>query len=108
MADPTECRPIDLLNSEGRLFFTLMEWRLTDYMIENRYFDTTVQMGFMREVAGCVEHSGTLYRAAQDAHTHGRDLCVSWIDIANAYGSVKHSLIHFSLEWYHISDDLFG
>jgi hypothetical protein len=26
---------------------------------------------------------------------------MSWIDLANAYGSVKHSLIHFSLEWYH-------
>ena len=34
----------------------------------------------------------------------GRDLCVSWIDLANAYGSVKHSLIHFSLEWYHVPE----
>ena len=58
----------------------------------------------MRRVAGCVEHSETIYRAAQDARTHGRDLCVSWIDLANAYGSVKHSLIHFSLEWYHVPE----
>ena len=104
LADPAEFRPIALLNSEGRLFFTLMEWRLSDYMIKNGYFDTTVQKGFMREVAGCVEHSETIYRAAQDARIHGRDLCVSWIDLANAYGSVKHSLIHFSLEWYHVPD----
>ena len=41
-----------------------------------------------------------IYRAALDAQRSGRDLCVSWIDLANAYGSVKHSLIHFSLEWY--------
>ena len=104
LADPKEFRPIALLNSEGRLFFTLMEWRLSDYMIRNGYFDTAVQKGFMREVAGCVEHSETIYRAAQDARTHGRDLCVSWIDLANAYGSVKHSLVHFSLEWYHVPD----
>ena len=104
LADPKEFRPIALLNSEGRLFFTFMEWRLSDYMINNGYFDTTVQKGFMRQVAGCVEHSETIYRAAQDARTHGRDLCVSWIDLANAYGSVKHSLIHFSLEWYWVPD----
>ena len=54
----------------------------------------------MRGVPGCVKHSETIYRAALDARDHGRDLCVSWIDLANAYGSVKHSLIHFSLEWY--------
>lgn len=82
-----------------------MEWRLSDYMIRNGYFDTTVQKGFMRQVAGCVEHSETIYRAAQDARTNGRDLCVSWIDLANAYGSVKHSLIHFSLEWYWVPEE---
>jgi hypothetical protein len=102
--DVAEFRPIALLNSEGRLFFTLMEWRLSDYMVSNGYLDSTLQKGFMRDVAGCVEHSETIYRAALDARTCGRDLCVSWIDLANAYGSVKHSLIHFSLEWYHVPD----
>jgi hypothetical protein len=24
------------------------------------------------------------------------------LDLANAYGSVKHALLHFSLEWYHV------
>ena len=73
-------------------------------MVSNGYLDSTVQKGFMRGVAGCVEHSETIYRVALDARTYGRDLCVSWIDLANAYGSVKHSLIHFSLEWYHVPD----
>ena len=104
LSDPSEFRPIALLNAEGRLFFTLMEWRLSDYMVSNGYLVSTVQKGFMRDVAGCVEHSETVYRAALDARTHGRDLCMSWIDLANAYGSVKHSLIHFSLEWYHVPE----
>ena len=73
-------------------------------MVSNGYLDSTVQKGFMRDVAGCVEHSETDYRAALDAPTHGRDLCMSWIDLANAYGSVKPSLIHFSLEWYHVPE----
>ena len=67
-------------------------------MIKNGYLDSSVQKGFMRGVPGCVEHSETIYRAALYARDHGRDLCVSWIDLANAYGSVKHSLIHFSLK----------
>ena len=73
-------------------------------MVSNGYLDSTIQKGFMRDVSGCVEHSETIYRAALDARTHGRDLCTSWIDVANAYGSVKHSLIHFSLEWYHVPE----
>ena len=72
--DPSEFRPIALLNSEGRLFFTLMEWRLSDYMVKNGYLDSRVQKGFMRHVAGCVEHSETIYRAALDVCDHGRDL----------------------------------
>ena len=55
-------------------------------------------------MAGCVEHSETVYRNALHARNHHRDLCMSWIDLANAYGSVKHSPIHFSLEWYYVPE----
>ena len=27
-----------------------------------------------------------------------------WLDLANAYGSVRHSLIRFALEWYHFPE----
>ena len=103
-ADPAEFRPIALINVEGRLFFTLAEWRLSNYMLANGYMDSQIQKGFLREIGGCVEHSETVYRAALDARTYKRDFVVSWIDLANAYGSVKHSLIQFSLEWYHVPD----
>ena len=53
---PSKFRPIALLNAEGRLFFTLMKWRLSTYMFSNGYIDTKVQKGFMEEVAGCIEH----------------------------------------------------
>ena len=94
-SQPSEFRPIALLNAEGRLFFTLMEWRLSDYMIANNYLNSREQKGFMKEVAGCVEHSETAYRAVLDARKHGRDIAILWADLANAYGSVNHSLIHF-------------
>ena len=98
--DPKEFRPIALLNSEGRLFFTLMNWRLSDYMLKNKYIDTKVQKGFIEKLAGCVEHSETLHHALLDARKSKRNICVSWLDLANAYGSVRHSMVLFTLEWY--------
>ena len=38
--DPGEFRPIALINVEGRLFFTLMEWRLSDVQWVFRHCDT--------------------------------------------------------------------
>ena len=29
-------------------------------------------------------------------------MIVTWIDLANAYGSVMHNLIQFALSWYHV------
>jgi hypothetical protein len=97
---PSEFRPIALLNAEGRLFFTLMNWRLSAYMLNNGYIDVSVQKGFIERLAGCVEHSETLHHAVLDARANKRNLCVSWLDLANAYGSVRHSMILFTLEWY--------
>ena len=85
---PSEFRPIALLNSEGRLFFTLMQWRLSDFMVKNNYIDTKIQKGFMSEIAGCIEHSETMYQALRDAHDKKRSIAVCWVDLANAYGSV--------------------
>ena len=31
---------------------------------------------------------------------HTRQIVVTWIDLANAYGSVRHNLIQFALNWY--------
>jgi len=82
-----------------------MEWRISNYLVSIGHLDIAIPKGFLREVGGCVEYSETVYRAALDARTHKRDLVISWIDLKNAYGSVKHSLIQFALEWYHVPKD---
>ena len=97
---PKEFRPIALLNAEGRLMFTLMNWRLPEYMLKNMYIDTTVQKRFNEKMAGCIEHSETLHHALLDASENKRNICVSCLDLANAYGSVRHSMILFTPEWY--------
>ena len=37
-----------------------------------------------------------------------RYICVAWIDIANAYGSVRHNFLQFALRWYHVPAQMRG
>ena len=38
----------------------------------------------------------------KEAKEEQRQIVVSCIDLANAYGSVRHNLIQFALDWYHV------
>jgi len=40
--------------------------------------------------------------ALREAKESTRQIVVTWIDLANAYGSVRHNLIQFALNWYHV------
>ena len=50
---------------------------------------------------GVVEHQAKLAAVIGSAWQQKRSLAVAWLDIANTYGSVHHSLIQFSLAHYH-------
>ncbi|GFO40442.1 polyprotein [Plakobranchus ocellatus] len=45
-------RPISLLNVEGKIFFSIMASRLTKYLTENGYINTSVQKGGIPGVSG--------------------------------------------------------
>ena len=51
---------------------------------------------------GCIEHTFALLEALKDAKDSYRQIIIAWLDLANAYGSVRHNLIQFALNWYHI------
>ena len=40
--------------------------------------------------------------ALRDAKRANRTIIITWLDLANAYGSVRHNLIHFALSWFHV------
>jgi hypothetical protein len=71
-------------------------------MVQNSYIPRKIQKGFLSGVAGCVEHSYMLFEALRDAKLQRTQIVVAWLDLANAYGSVRHNLIQFALDWYHI------
>jgi len=101
-SDPGLMRDITVLNVEGRLFWAVFQRRLASFLVENEYLPRAVQKAFLENVAGCVEHATTLGEALKDARRRTRQVVVAWLDLKNAYGSVRHSMIQFALKWYHI------
>ena len=70
-------------------------------MLSNGYLDPAVQKAFLPTIQGVIEHQCKLAAIINGAKQAKRSLAVPWLDIANAYGSVSHSLIQFALQRYH-------
>ena len=83
---PAEFRPIAITNTVGKILFSIISARLEHYMVSNKFIDNTIQKGFLSEMPGCLEHAFTLYEFLRDAKRELRQIVVTWIDLANAYG----------------------
>ena len=100
-SEPAEFRPIALTNTIGKIFFSVVAKRLENYMLSNKFI-SHVQKGFKAETPGCLEHSFAMFEALLDAKHNQRQIVVAWLDLKNAYGSVRHNLIQFALSWFHV------
>ena len=98
--EPSNFRPIALTNCDGKIFFALVAKSVLKHMTKNSFFDLRLQKGFLPGVSGCIEHTSLISEALRDARSHQRSICVSWLDLRNAFGSVRHSLIQFALRYY--------
>ena len=92
----SEFRPIAITSTVGKIFFSILADRLQHFLIKNSYISREVQKGILTGVAGCLEHVFTLLEALKEAKEHTRQIIITWLDIANAYGSVRHNLIQFA------------
>jgi len=70
-------------------------------MHTNNYLNPNLQKAFLPTIPGVAEHQAKLAAVIKSARQYKRSLAIAWLDIANAYGSVHHSLIQFSLAHYH-------
>ncbi|XP_028292553.1 uncharacterized protein LOC114455485 [Gouania willdenowi] len=95
-------RAISLLSVEGKIFFSLVSRRLTDFLLKNSYIDTSVQKGGIPKVSGCLEHTGVVTQLIREARENKGDLAVLWLDLANAYGSIPHKLVEEALNRHHV------
>ena len=94
---------ISLLNTESKIFFSLLSRRLSDFFLGNGYIDTSVQKGGVAGMLGCLEHTGVLIQLMREAKESKGALTVLWLDLANAYGSMPHKLVEEALKRHHVS-----
>ena len=98
----TQFRTISLLDVEGKIYFSVLAKRLTNYMTKNGYIDTSTQKGGVEGFSGCWEHNSIITQLLCDAKANKGDVSMIWLDLANAYGSVPHELVKLSLQKYHV------
>ena len=103
---PNNFRPIALTPATSKLLSGILKDRWLDHMLDNGYLDPVFQKAFPPTIPGVTEHHSKLAAIINGARQAKRSLAVAWLDIANAYGSVKHSLIQFALNRYHATPDL--
>ena len=99
-------RTISLLNVEGKLFFGLKSDRILNFVVDNGYLDTSIQKGGVPQISGCLEHTAIVSQMIREAKEGKKNLVVTWLDIANAYGSIPHNLIKTALEQAHLPEQV--
>ena len=97
---PGEMRPIACMNAHGKVFWLIVGRRLTVFLMANEFVDGRTQKGFCPGVSGCIEHGSLIMTAFADASKSRRSIVCTWVDLANAYGSIRHSFILFALRRY--------
>ena len=98
-------RTISLLNVEGKLFFSMKADRITDFVLARGYIDPSIQKGGIPGVSGCLEHTALLSQLIREAKAEKKNLVITWLDIANAYGSLPHDVIQKALVKAHIPEN---
>ncbi len=80
----SQFKTISLLSAECKIFFSVLEKRMSTYMIDNGYVNTSIQKGRIPGFVGCLEHTGVLNQMIHEARAKKGDLTVVWLDLANA------------------------
>ena len=72
--DINQFRIISLLDTEGKIFFSILARRLTSFLHANEYLDTSIQKAGVADMPGCVEHTGVLMQIIREAKENRVDL----------------------------------
>jgi hypothetical protein len=100
----SETRPITMTNTDAKIFFGLMAERLDTFLSTNNLVDKRVQKGFAKGIPGCIEHSSLLLEALFDASWNKKNICATFIDLKNAFGSVRHEILPAICKWFHLPE----
>ena len=99
-------RPISLLNVEGKIFFGVIAKRMTRFMINNGYVNTSIQKAGVPGFPDCIEHTTMSWDQIKTVKNDKTELYVIWLDLENAHGSVRHKPLEKAMEFFWIPDDI--
>ena len=79
---------------------------MTRFMINNGYVNTSIQKAGVPGFPGCIEHTTILWDRIKTAKNNKTELHVIWLDLENAYSSVRHQLLEKATEFFWIPEDI--
>ena len=77
------------------------------FVLNNKFINISIQKAGIPGFPGCIEHPSVLWdriKAARD--NKSAELHVIWLDLENAYSSVRHPLIEKAMDFFWIPEDI--
>ena len=105
-SNPGSFRPIALTSTIGKLFNRIIATRLEKFVLANGIIDPTIQKGFLTKTPGVLEHIYTTSAIVNNAKENGLPLFMTFLDLANAFGSISHRLIQDMLSYVAVPDQV--
>ena len=100
-------RPTSLLSVDGKIFFGVVAKRMMRFVLNNKFIDISIQRAEISGFPGRVEHASMLWDRIKAARNNkSAELHVIWLDLENAYGSVRHPLIEKAMDFFWILETL--
>lgn len=65
--------------------------------------DTSIKKAGISGFSSCLEHGSTIWHQIQVTKKVGTDLCVVFLDLANAFGSVPPNLLWTAFNYFRVS-----
>ena len=95
---------IFITQGEGKIFFGVIAKRMTRFVINNGYVNTSIQKTEVPGFPGCIEHTTMLWDRIKTAENNKTELHVLWLE--NAYGLVRQQLLEKAMEFFWIPEDI--
>ena len=74
------------------------------FVINHGYVNTSIQKAGVPGFPGCIEHTTMLWDRFKSAKNNKTELHVIWLDLENAYGSVRHQQLEKTMEFFWIPE----
>ena len=79
---------------------------MTRFVINNGYINKSIQKARVLGFPDCIEYTTMLWDRIKTEKNNKTELQVIWLDLENAYGSVRHQLLEKAIEFFWIPEDI--